>query len=202
MYALRDIAVGEELFFDYGEHYNLLVERTANAAKGKPARATKGGRGKGKALVRKKNTGLTKDFAEPEYEEVEPTGEGMISKTVKARYIPRSATAVAADSDDEDPFGAPAARKSGASMMAPNSAISLSDEDDDDADALMDFFARPGRGGDDDESEFEMDESDEGPRKRGGKRKRGTSDDMGPPRRGGGGTRGKRRKMNRGGREG
>ncbi|PNS21809.1 hypothetical protein CAC42_407 [Sphaceloma murrayae] len=93
MYATRDIELGEELFFNYGDHYMSLL-RNVNAngeaeelekpSKGK-ARENKRGKKLGR---RKKNTALTSDFAEPEYEDTEVliAGEGVGSKTVTPRW--------------------------------------------------------------------------------------------------------------------
>ncbi|KAF4549662.1 Histone-lysine N-methyltransferase-like protein 3 [Elsinoe fawcettii] len=101
MYATRDIEIGEELFFNYGDHYMSLLKDTVAADdakdgdKEKPKR--KGGRKK-KIVRRRKKLA---DFAEPEYEDLDivEKGEGTVgSKKVTPRYKPKAKREMASKS--------------------------------------------------------------------------------------------------------
>lgn len=85
-FALRDIEIGEELFFNYGDMYDLLPQPKADE-KATPA-ITNGRRNKKNLPSRRRNKAdLTRDFAEPEYEPEEgKSGYSSKSKKVTPRF--------------------------------------------------------------------------------------------------------------------
>lgn len=143
MYATRDIETGEELFFNYGDHYMQLLrdanaatadDRDAATASGRGGKEKAGKRGRKKKVAqmrRKKNTDLTIGFAEPEYEdlEVEVAGEGVRSKKVTPRWKGKGKAGVPAG--EWEPHGErPLRVREMASKSAAGSRLGSSAEDE------------------------------------------------------------------------
>ncbi|GAM89446.1 hypothetical protein ANO11243_074840 [Dothideomycetidae sp. 11243] len=186
MYASRDIATGEELFFNYGDGYRGLLETAISSEKVKPGTATKGSgkRKKDSAQSSNSKVDLTQSFAEPEYEEVGSEGNRHLSKMVTPRFEKHKTNATKRTSNDglpPTPSGkGGTARKTahGTSSVSSRSRNGTRDEDAEEASVR----SRSPLGGDDSGEDEDVNGlfaggEDEEEQDKGSRRRRHRSDD-------------------------